>query len=403
MKNYKKDFPIYKNNKNFVYLDSASTSQKPRVVIDAISEFYQTYNANIHRGLYPIAERATHRVEEVRKKIAKFIHAQFSEEIIFTHGTTEAINLIMYSWGKQYVAGSDVVLTTVMEHHANFVPWQELCKEKGAKFKVVDITDDGMLNIEQVMHLCKDAKIFALSHVSNMLGTVTDVKKIIKKIRQVNKNIIIIVDAAQSVLHLPIDVQDLDCDFLVFSGHKMFAETGVGVLYGKKSLLENMQPFLFGGDMIREVTIEKTTFATIPNKFEAGTVHIAGIISIGAAITYIEKIGMDAIRRHERDLITYCMKHMEMIEGLKIYGSTDISKRSGIISFTIEGAHAHDIAQILAGMGICVRSGHHCAMPLHKRLGISASSRVSFHIYNDRNDIDILIKGVKKIKETFTI
>ncbi|HLD02021.1 MAG TPA: SufS family cysteine desulfurase [Patescibacteria group bacterium] len=413
MKQYKKDFPILSSGK-LTYLDSASTSQKPFAVLNAVREYYETYNANIHRGLYKIAEQATAKVEEVREKVAKFINAASKEEIIFTYGTTHGINLVMYALGKKNIEKEDVILATVMEHHSNFVPWQQLAKEKNAKFEIVDIDESGQLRILNSSRASVDArrgeagqesrirnaKIFAITYVSNMLGTINDLKSIIQKTRKINKDIIVVVDAAQAVPHKKVDVQALNCDFLVFSGHKMLAETGTGVLYGKKHLLEAMQPFFFGGDMIKEVTIEQTTFAPLPSKFEAGTLHIAGIVSLGAAIDYLDNIGMEKIQQHEQNLIAYCLEQMEQIEGLTLYGSS-ADKRCGLVSFNLKGVHAHDVAQILADQNICVRSGHHCTMPLHKRLGIPASVRASFYIYNDEQDVDRLINGVKKVKKIF--
>lgn len=399
----KNDFPIFRNNKGLVYLDSAATSQKPQSVIDAINTYYKTYNSNIHRGIYPIAEKATQTVEDVRKKVARFINAKFPEEIIFTKGTTEGINMVAYTWGEEHISEGDVVVTTVMEHHSNFVPWQQLAKRKKAKFRVVDITSNGLLDEQEVMGAAKDAKVFAFSSVSNMLGTITSVKTLIEKIRKKNPRIVILVDAAQEAPHKKIDVKDVDCDFLVFSGHKMLAETGIGVLYGKKEILEKMSPFLYGGAMIRDVTTKETTFADLPYKYEAGTINIAGIISLGAAIDYLENIGLDKIKEHESTLIQYCIKEMEKIEGLTIYGPRDIENRVGVISFTIDGIHAHDVSQILADQGVCVRAGHHCTMPLHKRLGILASCRASFYIYNDEEDVEKLIKGIKKVRKIFSV
>ncbi len=403
MRGYKKDFPIFKTQKNLVYLDSAATSQKPQSVIDAINDYYQTYNANIHRGIYPIAEKATKKVEEVRKKVARFINAASPEEIIFTKGTTEGINLLMYAFGLDVISEGDKIVTTIMEHHANFVPWQQLAIKKNAEFRVVDITDDGKLDKENIRQLTRDADFFAFTYVSNMLGTINEVSKIIKDIRKHNKKIKILIDAAQAVPHTKVDVQDLDCDFLAFSGHKMLAETGVGVLYGKKKLLNAMRPFLFGGLMIREVAVEQTTFAQLPYKLEAGTMNIAGIISLGAAIDYLQSIGMDAIQQNEKQLAMHCIEELDKLGNISIYGPRGAFARSGIVAFNVAGVHAHDVSQILADQGICVRAGHHCAMPLHTWLGISASVRASFYIYNDEQDVEKLIKGIKKVKKIFSV
>jgi cysteine desulfurase/selenocysteine lyase len=394
--NYKKDFPIFKNNPNLVYLDSAATSQKPLVVIDSVTEFYETYNSNIHRGLYPIAEKASTAVEEVRKKVARFINARHPEEIIFIKNATEGLNLIARSWGEVNIREGDEVVATTMEHHANFVPWQQLAKKKHSKFSVLDIDDTYQLDVSQLTN----PKLFAVTHVSNVLGTVNSVKEIIAKIKNKDSRsnsgkTKIVVDASQSVPHMKIDVQDMNCDFLVFTGHKMFAETGVGVLYGKKELLEKMPPFLMGGDMIREVTIADTVFADLPNKLEAGTLNISGIISFGAAIDYIESLEFETIQKHERELMKYAIEKLQLIEGLKIYGPAE--NRLGIISFSIDGVHPHDIAQLLGEKNICVRAGHHCAMPLHNRLGVPATTRVSLQVYNDEKDINTLIATLREI------
>jgi cysteine desulfurase / selenocysteine lyase len=396
--NYKKNFPIFKNNKNLIYLDSASTSQKPQVVIDAISEYYGKYNANIHRGLYKIAEKASEEVEEVRKKIAQFINSKSEDEIIFTKGTTEGINLLAYTLGNEIIQNGDKIVATIMDHHSNFVPWQQLARRKNAQFGVVNIKDNGQLDTNDLSKKIKDAKILALPHISNMLGIINDLEKSIKDIRKMNKEIIIVVDGAQAIPHMKVDIQKIDADFYVFSGHKMLAATGIGVLYGKKKFLDKMKPFLYGGDMVREVTFENTTFAPLPNKFEGGTLNIEGIITLGAAIDYINSIGIEKITRHEEALTKYCIEQLKKIDGINIFGP---QQRAGIVSFTIKNIHAHDIAQVLADENICVRSGHHCTMPLHKRLGIPASVRASFYIYNDEKEIEKLRSVLKKIVKLF--
>lgn len=397
----KKDFPIFKNIPQLVYLDSAATSHKPQSVIDAISAFYATYNANIHRGLYPIAEKATEKVEEVRQKVAKFINAKDPAEIIFTKSTTEGINLVMYGWGKENITANDVIMTTVAEHHANFVPWQILASEKNALLDVIDIRDDGYLDERQLLEDITSTKLLAISSVSNVLGPIVAVPSLIKKIREKNKKVKIIVDAAQEVPHTKVDVQKMDCDFLVFSGHKMLAGMGVGVLYVRKDLLYAMRPFLYGGDMIREVSLQKTTFADMPTRFEAGTLDIAAIISLGSAIDYIEHVGFANINKYVLELMEYSLGLLERVDGLTIYGSKKQLLRGSLVSFGLEGIHPHDVAQILADENICVRSGHHCTMPLHQRLGISASIRQSLYLYNDEEDIDKLIKGIKKSIQIF--
>jgi len=394
--NYKKDFPIFKN-KNLVYLDSSATSQKPKVVLDAISDYYENYNANVRRGLYPIAEKATEKVEEVRRKVAKFINAKSEKEIIFVRNTTEAINLVMYAFGKQHVKKGDKIATTILEHHSNFVPWQQLALEKEADFQVLDF--DKTYNI--AFKNLENTKLLAITHVSNVLGTILPLENIIKELKEENPQLKILVDAAQSVPHMSVDVQALGADFVAFSGHKMMAATGVGILYAKQELLDAMQPFLYGGEMIKEVGLERTIFADSPFKFEAGTPDIASIISLGSAIDYLESVGMETIQKHEKELMAYCIPQIEKIHNLTMYGPKTIDQRSGLISFTIEGIHPHDIAQILGDKNICIRSGHHCAMPLHKRLGIPATARASFYIYNDFSDIDALIEGIKHAKTIF--
>lgn len=420
IKDIKKDFPIFTNNSSLVYLDSSATSQKPEIVIESIKEYYETYNSNVRRGLYPIAEKATQKVEEVRKKAAKFINAKDPQEIIFVRNTTEAINLVMYAWGRKNIKKGDTVTTTIMEHHSNFVPWQVLAQEQGAKLEVIDINEDYKFKVQNSKFkiTIQNSKLLAITHVSNVLGTINPIKDIILRVRneatkrevhkdssrlRSNNKPLILVDAAQSVPHMKVDVQDLDCDFLAFSGHKMMASTGIGVLYIKKEFLNDMRPFFYGGDMIKEVTIEKTTFADSPFKFEAGTPDIAGIVSLGAAIEYINSAGIENIRNHEKNLTDYCLSLLAKINGITIYGPKTAEERGGVISFIIDRVHPHDIAQVLGDKGICIRSGHHCAMPLHKRLGVAATARASFYIYNDESDIDKFIHAVKEVKRIFKV
>lgn len=400
---YKKDFPIFTKNTDLVYLDSAATSQKPKVVLDAIMDFYTGYNANVKRGIYPIAEKATEKVEEVRNHVASFINARSSDEIIFVRNTTEAINLVMNTIGDVVVdfAEDNSVATTIMEHHSNFVPWQFLAMRQAVDFEVIDITADGTLDMGDLKQKIKYAKVLAITYISNMLGVVNDLNKIITTVRRITPKITIIVDAAQAAAHTVIDVQELDCDFLAFSGHKMFAGTGVGVLYGKKELLSEMAPFLFGGEMIGNVTVDETTWADLPHKFEAGTPDIGGIVSLGAAISYIEHIGRDTMHTYEQALLASCLSKLSAIEGVTIYGPKVEEKRGSVISFTLAGVHSHDIAQVLGDRNICIRAGHHCTMPLHKRLGIPASARVSFSVYNDEQDIERFIKGLHEAKKIF--
>ena len=403
MNKYKKDFSIFQKNRSLVYLDSAATSQKPKIVIDAIKNYYENYNANVRRGLYPISEKATEEVEKVRRKVAKFINAKNAKEIIFVRNTTEAINLVANTWGEENIKKGDVIVTTIMEHHSNFVPWQQLCIQKGAKLEVIDIDKNfqfSIFNFQSHINFRK-AKLLAITHVSNVLGTINPIEEIIKAVKKINPDIKVLVDAAQSVPHIKVDVQDLDCDFLAFSGHKMMASTGTGILYGKEELLKEMRPFLYGGEMVEAVSTKGIDISELPFKFEAGTPDIAGIISLGAAIDYLEKVGMDEVQQHERALMVYCLEQMERIDGIIIYGPKNIKDRSGVISFNINGIHPHDIAQILGDMGICIRAGMHCAMPLHTRLGVASIARASFYIYNDKKDVDKLVEGIKKAKNIF--
>lgn len=399
IKSYKSDFPIFKTKlkgRPLIYLDSAATSQKPKVVIDLIKNFYENSNANVKRGIYPLAEEATAVVEETRERVKEFINAASKEEIIFTRNATEAINLVAYSMSHN-ISKKNIVSTTVLEHHSNFVPWQMLSARTSSLLYVLDISDDFELTIPSF----REINVLAITHVSNVLGMMLDIEKIIRKARKENPDIIVIVDAAQSVCHLPVDVQKIDCDFLAFSGHKVFAGMGVGVLYGKIKHLDNLDPFLFGGQMVSEVGIDKTTFRKAPDKFEAGTVSAADIASLGMAINYIQGIGIKNILDHERELTRYCISSLSKIDRLKLIGPVYSGKRLGIVSFVLEGVHSHDVAQVLGDMGICVRAGHHCAMPLHKRLKISSTVRASLSVYNDEEDVDALVKGIKDTLKIF--
>lgn len=402
----KKDFPIFTKNPDLVYLDSAAMALKPQSVINAVSEYYQEYSANVFRGVYKISEKATEAYEDTRKKVAKFINAKSEKEIIFVRNTTEAINLVAYSWGRINIERDSEIVTTVMEHHSNFVPWQVLAGENNAVLKVVDITNEGLLDLEQnnlinnlEKIITKKTKILAIAYVSNALGTINPVKEVIQAAKKINPKIKTLVDAAQAVPHMPVDVQNLGCDFLAFSGQKILGPTGAGVLWAKQEILEEMPPFLYGGEMIREVHLNETKFAGLPHKFEAGTPHIAGVIGLGAVIDYISKIGMENIRIHERQLTQYALKELIKIKGLKIYGSKDVNHRSGVIIFNLGEIHSHDVSQILDEYNICVRSGHHCAMPLHERLGLLASVRATFYIYNNKKDINKLIEGIEKVRK----
>ena len=395
----RQDFPILKikvNGKPLVYLDNAATSQKPKQVISAMTEFYEKYNSNIHRSIHKLGEEATRRYEESHQKAADFINADF-EEIIFTKGTTESLNLAAYSLGSTLKKGDEVVLTQ-MEHHSNLVPWQQIAKARKAKLKYIEISKDGTLNEESIKKsITKKTKVVSVVHASNMLGTINDAAKI-SKIAHEN-NALFVLDAAQSVPHLKIDVKKLNCDLLAFSGHKMLAPTGIGVLYGKKHLLEKMPPFQYGGHMIKEVTWNNTTFTNLPWKFEAGTANIAEGIGLGAAIDYLNKIKMKNITKYDKELTEYAMKRMSEIKGIEIYGPR--KGRMSLVSFNIKGIHAHDTAAILDSEGIAIRAGHHCTMPLHSLLGIQASARASFYLYNTKEEIDKLISGIEKVKRAF--
>ncbi len=392
----KQDFPILKHNPDLVYLDSAATSLKPRVVIDKLIQYYSQYSANIKRGIYKISERATAEYEETRAVVADFIHSTKTEEIIFTRGTTESINLIAYSLGRKIVDKNSEVVVPVMEHHSNFVPWQVLAGESGATFKVVDIDEDGFLqginNLDQI--ITTRTKILSLTYVSNVLGTINPIKQIVQTAKKINPKIVVVVDAAQASPHMSLNVQDLGCDFLAFSGHKMLGPTGVGVLWGKKELLEDMFPFQYGGEMISQVMIDKTTFAPLPEKFEAGTPAIAEVIAFKEAIKYLQQKGMENIRQHEKELVAYALQSLRdrFDNKIKTYGPKNSADRGGVISFSLTGVHPHDLATLLDEAGICVRAGHHCAMPLHTRLGLQASTRASFYLYNDKSDVDKLIR-----------
>lgn len=430
-KKIKQDFPIFQrriNNKSLIYLDSASTSQKPQVVIDTVANFYKTSNANIHRGIYTISEEATVLFEDTRKKVADFIGAKDASEIIFTHNTTYALNIAAYGLA-QFLQKDDVILISEMEHHSNHVPWYRVAKEKGARLLFIAIDAEGLLTNDiknekdQVVYRdiseIPNLKIVSLAHVSNVLGTINPIGAIISSLRAKRSNPhkeqkiassqtprndtfpIIVIDAAQSVPYMPVDVQKLDCDFIAFSGHKMLAPTGVGILWGRKKLLEEMEPLLIGSHMISQVSKENIQWDRIPGKFEPGTAAIESVIGLSAAIDYLNSIGMDTIKNHESRITNYALEQLKKIDELTIYGPKDVRRHSGVISFNIEGVHSHDVAQILNENNICIRSGHHCAMPLHQRLQAEASARVSFYLYNDENDVNLLVKGIKKVKKVF--
>ncbi len=393
----KKNFPIFQrkiHGYDLIYLDSAASSQKPREVLHSMQEFYERYNSNIHRGVYKLSEEATLAYEEAHQKVADFIHAD-QEEIIFTKNTTESINLVAYSLLLDLKKGDEVVLTE-MEHHSNLVPWQQLCKMKGLTLKYIPVDREGRL---QDYTLSKKTKIVAVTHVSNALGTINPVHDIIKKAHEVDA--VTVVDGAQAVPHMAVNMKQLDADFYAFSGHKMLGPLGIGVLYGKKALLETMRPFLYGGDMIQEVSYQDTTFNALPWKFEAGTPHVAGGIGLGVAVDYLQKIGMDTIREHEIALKQYAVARFQELKGVTIIGMQDAQESGGILSFTLDKIHPHDVSSVLDQYGICIRGGHHCAMPLMKKFGLQGTCRASFYVYNDREDIDKLVDGLQKVHEVF--
>ena len=396
----RKDFPILNvkvHGKPLIYLDNAATTQKPKTVINAVTDYYENYNANIHRSIHKLGEEATAAYEEAHSKVANFINAEF-EETIFTKSTTEGLNLLAYSLTNDLKAGDEIVISQ-MEHHSNFVPWQQLALKKKLKLKFIEIDENGLLKEDSINENITDkTKIVSITHVSNVFGTVNDVKEI-GKIAHEN-DALFIVDAAQSVPHILVDVKKIDCDFLAFSGHKMLGPTGIGGLYGKKELLQGMEPFLYGGEMIKEVTFEQTKFNDLPWKFEAGTMNIAQGIGLGAAIDYLNKIGMKNIENYENELVSYAMKRLSEIKEIEIYGP-DADKRSGLVAFNVKDVHAHDTATILDGDGIAVRAGHHCAMPLASVLGIAASARASFYLYNTKEEIDKLAEGINKVIKVF--
>ena len=399
MNNLKKDFPILEN-KNIAYLDSGATTQKPKQVIEAIKKFYETSNANPHRGAYGLSIEATEIYESTRTKIAKFINAKHREEIIFSKNATESLNLIAYSYGMNNLKKDDEVVISIMEHHSNLVPWQKVTKVTNSKLKYMYINENYEISDDEIENKITDrTKIVGITHISNVLGTINNVKKIIEYAHK--KGAIVIVDASQSIPHMKIDVQDLDADFLVFSGHKMLAPLGVGVLYGKKELLEKMTPFIMGGDMIEYVYEQDTTFAELPNKFEAGTQNVEGVVGLGAAIDYIESIGYDKIQEIEKEVVSYAKQELSKLDYLTLYMTSNENKHSSVISFNINGVHPHDVASILDSVGVCVRSGNHCAQPLMRFLGIDSTCRASFYLYNTKEDVDSLVNGLNKAYEMF--
>ena len=395
----KEDFPILKN-RDMAYLDSGATTQKPQKVLDAVESFYEHENANPHRGAYSLSIEATEAYESTRGKIAKFINARYPEEIIFSKNATESLNLLAYSYGLDNLEKEDEVVISIMEHHSNLVPWQYVTNKTGSTLKYMYINDNFEISKEEIESKITDkTKIVGITHISNVLGTINPVKEIIKYAHK--KGAIVIVDASQSIPHMKIDVQDLDADFLVFSGHKMLAPLGIGVLYGKKELLQKMKPFLMGGDMIEYVYEQKTTFAPLPNKFEAGTQNVEGVIGLGAAIDYINEIGYDKIAEVEKELTEYAREKLSKLDYLDLYLTPNKENHSSVFSFNIKGVHPHDVASILDTENVYVRSGNHCAQPLMRFLGIDSTCRASFYFYNTREDVDRLVHALNKAYDMF--
>ena len=400
----RRDFPILEqviNGHELVYLDSASSSQKPRAVIEAVDRYYREYNANVHRGIYTIGEKATAEYERSRAKVARFINAPDSHEIVFTRNATEAINLVAYSWGRKNINRGDAIVLTEMEHHANLVPWQILVQERDGDLEFIPITDDGILRLDVFEVLLRlKPKLVAFTHVSNTLGTINPVREMVEMAHAAGA--LVLVDGAQAVPHVAVDVQDLGADFYAFSGHKMLGPMGSGALWARRELLEAMPPFLAGGEMIREVHLRRSEFNDIPWKFEAGTPAVADAIGLGVAAEYLMGLGMDAVRAHERDLVEYALDLLpRAVPEIQLYGPMDPDLRGGVVPFNLPGIHPHDVAQVLDRSGIAVRAGHHCTMPLHERLDLAATARASFNVYSTREDIDALVEGLHDVQRVF--
>jgi cysteine desulfurase/selenocysteine lyase len=399
----REDFPILKrrvNGKPLVYFDNAATSQKPTAVIDAIDNYYRNYNANIHRGIHKLAEEATLAHEEAREKVAKLINANRTEEVVFCRNATEAINLVAYSWGRANIRSGDKIVLTIMEHHSNIVPWQLLAQEKNAKVEFIKIDREGLLIQDQIRDMIDDTtRLVCVTQASNVLGTVNPVGEIANTAHK--HGALVLLDAAQSVPHMRVNVKEMDCDFMAFSGHKMLGPTGIGVLYGKSRHLEKMPPFLGGGEMIKEVHTAGATWKELPYKYEAGTPNIAGAIGLGKAVDYLRKIGMDNVHAHEKEITAYALDRMGEVKDLVVYGPRDVKNRVGVVSFNLGDIHAHDLASIMDEEGVAIRSGHHCAQPLMEFLDIPATSRASFYIYNTKEEVDVFINALEKARKLF--
>jgi cysteine desulfurase / selenocysteine lyase len=410
IKKVRSDFPILKRKimgKKLVYLDSAATSQKPMQVIDSVVNYYKNHNANVHRGVHTLSDESTEMVENARNKIADFIGANSSEEVIFVRNASEGINLVMYSWARKNLKKGDVVVIGMQEHHSNIVPWQVLVKEKGLELRFVDVDSEGCLVDESLIKvLDKKVKLVGLTQVSNLLGVINNMEDVVKEIKKKSPMAKILVDGSQSVSHMKVVVKKMGVDFFAFSGHKMLGPTGIGVLWGKKDILEKMDPFIFGGDMISDVKVEGSKWNKLPYKFEAGTPNMAGAIGLGAAVEYLEKLGMDNVRNHEKKLVEYGLRKLEELEKkgvIEIYGPRDSEVKGGVLTFNIKGVHAHDAAQILDSFGIAVRSGFHCAQPLAEKLKMGAAVRASFYIYNTKEEVDFLVEKILEVLKVFKI
>lgn len=399
------DFPVLNQPQSdgrppLVFLDSGASSQKPTPVIEAVDAFYRTSNANIHRGVYQLSERATMQYEEARHKVAAFFNAKSASECVFVRNTTEAINLVAHSWGRANLSAGDLIVVSVLEHHSNLVPWQLIAEQTGARIEAIPLTADLRLDLDAYDELLKQApKIVAVTHVSNSVGTINDVAEITRRAHAAGAKVL--VDGAQSAPHLPVDLQAIDCDFFAASGHKMLGPLGSGVLYGKKALLDAMPPYMGGGSMIRKVSIAKSTYADVPTKFEAGTPAVADAIGFGAAIDYLNGLGLDRVRAHERELMAYALPRLKDVPGVTLYGPEDLDYRSGVISFTLDGVHPHDVAAILDGENIAVRAGHHCTQPLMDHLGVTGTTRATFYVYNTADDVDRLVEALRKVSDVF--
>lgn len=399
----REDFPILARNPKLHYLDSAATSQKPAAVLDAMRAYYENDNANPHRGAYDLSARATQRYHDARARVAQFIGVADADTLIFTRGTTEAINLVATSWGRANVERAEQIVVTGMEHHANFVPWQQLALGVGASLRIAELTSDGRIDVDRLRGLLTSkTKVVALPHVSNALGTINPVKEIAAIVREKVPGAIIVVDGAQSVPHMRVNVDDLGVDFFAFSGHKMLGPMGIGAVVGRRALLEKMPPYQMGGDMIEFVGDDRTTWNVLPHKFEAGTPNVGDAVGLAAACDYLDAMGMDAVRKHELELLEPMIAKLSKIDGVTIYGPTDLLQRSGVVSFTVDGIHPHDLSTVLDQGGVCIRAGHHCAQPLMRRLNVPATARASVYVYNEMADVDALARGIVRAKKMFT-